>query len=84
VSWLAARDVHEGRRELNFSTWDRYTTKEQVKKLKESWETIAENEMPPWFYLPVHRDARLSAEDRAVMRKWALNTPEEPRRDGRR
>lgn len=84
VSWLAARDVHEGRRELNFSTWDRYTTKEQVKKLKESWETIAENEMPPWFYLPVHRDARLSAEDRAVMRRWALSTPEEPGRDGRR
>jgi hypothetical protein len=75
VSWLVARDVHKGREELNFSTWDQYTTKQQVKKLKESWEEVVEGEMPPWFYLPVHRDAVLSAEDQAVLRKWALGTP---------
>jgi hypothetical protein len=70
-SWLIARDVRAGRAELNFSTWDRYSTQQQVRKLKESWEEIAEGEMPPWFYLPVHRDARLSAEDRALLRQWA-------------
>ena len=75
VSWLLARDVREGRDELNFSTWDRYAAKEQVKKLKESWEEAAEGEMPPWFYLRVHRDAVLSAEDKAVLRQWALGTP---------
>ncbi|HEX5012365.1 MAG TPA: heme-binding domain-containing protein [Planctomycetota bacterium] len=75
VSWLVARDVHEGREEVNFSTWDRYTTKEAVKKLKESWEEVAEGEMPPWFYVPVHRDSVLSAEDRAVLRNWSLGTP---------
>lgn len=74
VSWLVARDVREGREELDFSTWDRYSTKQQVKKLQESWAEIAEGEMPPWYYLPVHRDAVLSAEDRAVLRKWALGT----------
>jgi hypothetical protein len=71
VSWLLARDVREGRAELNFSTWNRYSTQQQVKKLKESWEKVAEGEMPPWFYLPVHRDARLSAEDRVLLRQWA-------------
>jgi hypothetical protein len=75
VSWLLARDVREGRAELNFSTWDRYSTKEQVEKLKESWEEAAEGEMPPWFYLPVHRDAVLSAEDKQVLREWAIGTP---------
>jgi hypothetical protein len=75
VSWLVARDVRKGREELNFSTWDRYTTKEQVHKLKESWEEVEEGKMPLWFYLPVHRDAELSAEDRAVLRRWALNMP---------
>lgn len=64
----------KGREELNFSTWDRYTTKDQVKKLKESWEEVAEGEMPPWFYLPIHHDAVLSAEDRLVLRKWALGS----------
>ena len=74
ASWLVARDVRKGREELNFSTWDRYTTKEQVKKLKESWEEVAEDEMPPWFYLPIHDDAVLLAEDRLVLRKWALGS----------
>ncbi|HXH07618.1 MAG TPA: heme-binding domain-containing protein [Vicinamibacterales bacterium] len=74
VSWLVARDVREGREHLNFSTWNRYGTKQQVKHLKESWEEVAEGEMPPWFYLPVHWDAVLSQEDRAVLRRWALGT----------
>jgi hypothetical protein len=71
ISWLAAWDVHEGRAELNFSTWNQYTTQEQVKKLKESWEKVQEGEMPPWYYLPVHRDAGLSAEDRILLQRWA-------------
>lgn len=74
VSWLLARDVLKGRDELNFSTWDQYSVKEQVKKLKKSWEEATEGEMPPWFYQPVHRDAVLSAEDKAVLRRWALGT----------
>lgn len=72
VSWLIARDVHEGREELNFSTWNRDRTQQQVKKLKESWEEIDEGEMPPWYYLPTHREGRLSEADRVLLRAWAL------------
>jgi hypothetical protein len=75
VSWLIAGDVRKGREELNFSTWEKYTTKQQVEKLKESWEEVEEGEMPLWFYLPVHRDAVLSDEDRAILRQWAMGTP---------
>jgi hypothetical protein len=71
VSWLVAYDVRAGREELNFSTWNRYSTKQQVEKLKESLEEIDEGEMPPWFYVAVHRDIQLSARDRAVLRTWA-------------
>ena len=71
VSWLIARDVRKGRAELNFSTWNQYTTQQRVKKLKETWEEVTAGEMPPWFYLPVHREARLSAEDRALLTQWA-------------
>jgi Haem-binding domain len=71
ISWIIARDVQEGRAEVNFSTWNRYSTQQQVKKLKESWKEVAEGNMPPWFYLPIHRDARLSPEDRALLRQWA-------------
>jgi hypothetical protein len=76
-SWLLAHDVHEGRKELNLSRWNQYSTKQQVKKLKESWEEVAEGEMPPWFYLPVHRDAVLSAQDRVLLRMWALTVSQE-------
>lgn len=72
VSWLVARDVAKGRDELNFSTWEQYTSKRQDKKLQEILEEITEGEMPPWFYLSVHRDAVLSAEDTAVLRSWVL------------
>jgi hypothetical protein len=71
ISWLLARDVQEGRAELNFSTWNRYSTQQHVKKLKESWEEVREGEMPPWYYLPVHREAQLSAADRTLLEQWA-------------
>jgi hypothetical protein len=71
ISWLVAHDVHEGRNELNFSTWNRYSTKQQVEKLKETLEEIEEGEMPPWFYMAVHRDIELSGRDREVLKTWA-------------
>jgi hypothetical protein len=77
-SWLVARDVRKGREELNFSTWNRITTQQQVKKLKESWKEVTEGDMPPWFYLSIHRDATLSAEDRTALRNWALSTASAP------
>ena len=72
MSFLITHDVNAGREELNFSTWNQMATREQVKKLKKSWETVAEGEMPPWFYLPMHRDAALSIQDRAALRAWAV------------
>lgn len=71
VSWFIARDVHKGRAELNFSTWNQYSTQQRVKKLRESWQEVAVGEMPPWLYRPIHRDARLTAEDRALLLQWA-------------
>jgi Haem-binding domain len=68
--------VQEGRAELNFSTWNQYSTQQQVKKLKESLEEVSEGEMPPWYDLPVHRNARLSADNRTLLEQWA-RTPSE-------
>ena len=70
VSWLLARDVREGRRELNFSTWNAYDAAKKDKKLKESIEETVEGEMPPWFYVAVHRHAALSPTDVERLREW--------------
>ena len=56
VSWLAQRDVDEGRRKLNFSEWER-----PQKEGRESAKTVRMGEMPPWFYTLIQRDARLGA-----------------------
>ena len=73
VSWIIAHDVEEGREALNFSTWNRIGTKAQLEAMHESWEEAAEGEMPPWFYLPPHPDARLSPEDLRLLRAWSLS-----------
>jgi len=70
ISWLLARDVAEGRRELNFSTWNVYDAKKKTKKLKEAAEEVAEGEMPPRLYVAVHRDAALSPADVERLRAW--------------
>ncbi len=75
VSWLLAWDVREGRKELNFSTWNRYNQKKRNKIMKEIWEEVEEGDMPPWFYLPLHPQARLSDNDRAVLRAWSGHVP---------
>lgn len=72
VSWLVERDVREGREALNFSTWNRYSTQERIELMAEGWEEVEEGEMPPWFYLPAHRDAILAPRDESLLRAWAL------------
>ena len=70
VSWLIAHDVHEGRAALNFSTWDQLSAEKQAEALKESWEEIAEGKMPTWYYVVIHPEAKLSANDQSVLRAW--------------
>jgi hypothetical protein len=73
-SWLVAHDVRKGREALNFSTWNRLDTKQRLKALRESWEEVEEGEMPPWFYVPPHPEARLSPDDRRILREWSAGT----------
>jgi hypothetical protein len=42
-----------------------------------SWKEVADEDMPPWDYLRIHRDATVSAEDRMALRTWALSTASE-------
>lgn len=63
VSWLLQRDVDEGRSKLNFSEWNK-----PQKEADEAAKEVREGEMPPWFYLPTHPEARLTdAEKQALI-----------------
>ena len=54
-SWMVARDVEQGREELNFSTWD------------EDDGEADDATMPPRRYLLAHPDAALSDAERRIL-----------------
>ena len=39
--------------------------------MEESWEVVSEREMPLWYYLPAHPEARIRASDREVLQAWS-------------
>jgi hypothetical protein len=43
----------------------------EAKKMKETRDEVTEGEMPPWYYVIMHREAALSASDRALLLDWA-------------
>lgn len=71
AKWLVRKDVAEGREELNFSTWNRYDAERRAHKWEEVAEEVAEEEMPLKVYLPLHGEARLTAEERELLVAWA-------------
>jgi hypothetical protein len=71
VSWGIAHDVNEGRAALNFSTWNQLSPEKQAEAMKESWEEVVEGKMPTWYYVALHPEARLSANDQSVLRAWS-------------
>ena len=70
VSWLVVNDVNEGREHMNFSGWQSYSEEDKAEDIEEVWEEIEEGEMPLWFYLPLHPEARLSDDQKETIRKW--------------
>ncbi len=76
-SWLLMKDVEEGRGVLNFSEWGDYDDEDKAIDKEGAWEQIEAGTMPPWFYYPPHPDAWLSDEDKAILKKWMIETEEE-------
>jgi Haem-binding domain len=67
ISWLVWSDVVRGRKELNFSEWDRPQL-----EARESGSTVRKGLMPPWYYPwgepQCHRAA--NADPRARRHRW--------------
>ncbi|MCK5571546.1 MAG: heme-binding domain-containing protein, partial [Bacteroidetes bacterium] len=64
VSWLMARDVTEGRRQLNFSEWGTYESRSQIGRLEQIAKEVSDERMPLPIYLPLHPEAQLTGEER--------------------
>ena len=62
ISLRVAEHVDDGRRHLNFSTWDQ--ANEESEKIIE---VIQNGEMPLWDYLLMHPDAKLSDAEKEAL-----------------
>ncbi len=72
TKWLVRDHVADGRRNLNFTAWNRLSAEDRPHKLEEIAEEVEEEHMPLRSYLILHRDARLTDADRALLIEWAM------------
>ena len=70
LSWLVQYDVEEGREHFNVSMWG-VQKKNEGTEAKEEFE---EGEMPPWFYVLLHPEAKVSKNERETFSNGLLAT----------
>ena len=71
LSWWVVDHVDHGRGDLNFSRWPILDFEAREHAMRAIEEQIEKDEMPLRSYLILHRDARLSEEDRRTLLDWA-------------
>lgn len=67
--WLG-NHINEGKSELNFSEFGKYSLRRQYRKLEEINEEVKENKMPLSSYTLIHRDATLNDEKKILLATW--------------
>lgn len=69
ASWLQWH-IRSGRAQVNFSEFGRYSHSRQITKLEMIADAIEDRSMPLASYTWIHRDARLSEEERQAISSW--------------
>lgn len=76
IGWLLNRHIKKGKAELNFSEFGSYSVRRQQSKLKSIASQVSDNEMPLSSYTWIHKNARLSKEDKILIINWANQAKE--------
>ena len=71
VSFFITHDVEDGRKHLNFSTWNLYPQTIRSKHINEVIEEISEIKMPPLAYRIIHPNSELSDKEIDIIKIWA-------------
>lgn len=74
MGWIMANHIKNGKDDLNFSEFGKYSTRKQENKLKSIASQVKDGSMPISSYTIMHTDARLSEEDKNAVIDWALKT----------
>lgn len=72
--WLLASHIKNGKAELNFSDFGSYSARRQSSKLNEILNSVRDDKMPLNSYTMVHKDARLSNDEKTLIIDWATRT----------
>lgn len=73
MGWLLANHIKDGKAELNFNEFGSYSQRRQQSKLKSIASQIKDDEMPLASYTMLHKNAKLTKEEKALIIDWALN-----------
>lgn len=71
--WILSNHIKQGKSELNFSELSGYSIRKQISKLKAIASQIEDNKMPLSSYTMLHKRARLSASQKAIIISWIKN-----------
>ena len=69
--WLLANHIKEGKAELNFSEFGSYSRRRQISKLNGVVNSVKDETMPLSSYTMIHKNARLSKENKTLLIDWA-------------
>jgi len=70
--WLLAKHIKKGKAELNFDEFGSYSLRRQISKLNGIGNSVKDGTMPLKSYTMIHKNARLSKEDKMLLIDWAL------------
>lgn len=70
VAWWINDHVKDGKKHLNFNEFDGYRIARQYKKLEECIEEVKDGEMPLSSYTIIHKDAKLSDDEKQILFTW--------------
>ena len=74
IGWLLAKDVKEGKAKLNFSELGSFSPRRQTSKLEIIENSIKDGIMPLSKYTLLHKNARLTKEDKELLIDWIEKT----------
>jgi hypothetical protein len=72
LSWQIHRDVEKGRAFMDLSKWSDYTETRRRIYTSSIGAATHNHVMPPPMYVRMHREARLSSEELALVTTWVL------------
>ena len=70
ITWFLENHIEEGKAELNFSRFGTYSKRRKRNKLRSIINQIEKDEMPLSSYTLIHRDAKLSKDEKENLLNW--------------